>query len=71
MGPNTVSKAHSHSGPEEFFILEGDLKDSDGFTYKKGDFVHLGPNSEHFSTTVSGCTSVVTHRGKFFYTDEN
>ena len=71
MGPNTVSKAHSHTGPEEFFILEGDLTDSDGFTYKKGDFVHLGPDSKHFSTTVSGCTSVVTHRGKFIYTDEN
>ena len=35
MGPNTVSKAHSHTGPEEFFILEGDLKDSDGLLIKK------------------------------------
>ena len=47
------------------------ILEDESYTYKKGDFVHLGPDSKHFSTTVSGCTSVVTHRGKFFYTDEN
>ena len=29
MDPGTTSKAHEHTGPEEFFILEGDLTDSD------------------------------------------
>ena len=70
MDPNTKSKAHQHTGPEEFFILEGDLTDSDGYVYKKGDFVQLSTNSSHFSTTINGCISVVTHRGKYIYLDE-
>ena len=35
MDPGTKSKTHLHMGPEEFFLLEGDLTDSDGFEYKK------------------------------------
>ena len=38
MGPNTKSKSHLHEGTEEFFIIEGDLTDPDGYIYKKGDF---------------------------------
>ena len=38
MGCGASSNPHEHMGPEEFFILEGDLIDSDGFEYKKGDF---------------------------------
>ena len=55
---------------EEFFILEGDLTDPDGYTYKKGDFVHLSSGSLHYSTTSSGCTTVVTHRGKYIFTEK-
>ena len=69
MGPNTVSKAHSHSGPEEFFILEGDLVDNDGYTYEKGDFVSLTGGSRHCSVSPSGCIIVVTHRGKIIDLD--
>ena len=70
MEANTISKAHEHTGPEEFFILEGDLTDSDGFIYKKGDFVQLSSGSSHHSTTKSGCTSIVTHRGKYIYFED-
>ena len=70
MEPNTTSKAHEHTGPEEFFILEGDLTDSDGFIYKKGDFVQLSSGSSHYSKTKNGCTSVVTHRGKYIYSEK-
>ena len=70
MDPNTKSKAHQHTGPEEFFILEGDLTDSDGYVYKKGDFVQLSSGSSHYSKTKNGCTSVVTHRGKYIYSKE-
>ena len=69
MEPNTKSKAHEHTGPEEFFILEGDLTDSDGYIYKKGDFVQLSSGSSHYSKTKNGCTSVVTHRGKYIYSE--
>ena len=58
------SNPHEHMGPEEFVILEGDLIDSDGFEYKKGDFVSLAGGSRHNSTSPSGCVLVVTHRGK-------
>ena len=70
MGPNTKSKSHLHEGTEEFFIIEGDLTDPDGYIYKKGDFVQLAPGSSHYSTTSSGCTTVVTHRGKYIFTEE-
>lgn len=70
MEAGTKSKAHLHMGPEEFFLLEGDLTDSDGFNYKKGDFVHLATGSCHYSSTSLGCTIVVTHRGKFVFTEK-
>ena len=34
MGPGARSNPHEHEGPEEFFILEGDLVDNDGYIYK-------------------------------------
>ena len=64
MGCGASSNPHEHTGPEEFFILEGDLIDSDGFEYKTGDFVSLAGGSRHNSTSPSGCVLVVTHRGK-------
>jgi anti-sigma factor ChrR (cupin superfamily) len=70
MDPKTKSKTHLHKGPEEFFILEGDLTDTDGYIYKKGDFVQLSSGSSHSSSTSSGCTAVVTHRGKYIFTEK-
>ena len=63
MGAGARSNPHEHLGPEEFFVLEGDLIDSDGYEYKKGDFVSLGVGSKHDSFSPSGCILVVTHRG--------
>jgi anti-sigma factor ChrR (cupin superfamily) len=51
MDPNTKSKRHLHEGPEEFFILGGDLTDSDGYIYNEGDFVQLASGSTHNSHT--------------------
>ena len=66
MGAGARSNPHEHLGPEEFFVLEGDLIDSDGYEYKKGDFVSLGSGSKHDSFSPSGCILVVTHRGVVF-----
>ncbi|WP_109312339.1 cupin domain-containing protein [Ruegeria sp. AU67] len=63
MAAGTRSCPHIHHGPEEFFILEGDLTDHDGFCYRSGDFVSLGAGSSHYSRTEAGCLLVVTHRG--------
>ncbi|WP_170560522.1 cupin domain-containing protein [Ruegeria atlantica] len=63
MAPGTRSNPHIHHGPEEFFVLEGDLTDHDGFRYRSGDFVSLTAGSSHYSRTDAGCLLVVTHRG--------
>ena len=63
MAPGTRSNAHRHNGPEEFFMLEGNLIDHDGHEYVAGDFVSLSGGSEHYSTSPKGCKIVVTHRG--------
>jgi|MDTG01.1.fsa_nt_gb anti-sigma factor ChrR (cupin superfamily) len=63
MGAGARSNPHEHTGPEEFFVLEGDLIDSDGYEYTKGDFVSLAGGSRHDSFSPSGCVLVVTHRG--------
>lgn len=63
MAPGTRCNAHRHEGPEEFFILSGDLVDHDGHAYRAGDFVSLGGGSAHYSVSRSGCELIVTHRG--------
>ena len=63
MSPGARSNPHQHLGPEEFFVLEGDLVDCDGHVYEEGDFVSLDAGSKHDSVSPSGCTLLVTHRG--------
>ncbi len=63
MAPGTKCNPHRHNGPEEFYIVDGDLEDHDGHLYTAGQFVSLAPGSEHFSVTPSGCKLVVTQRG--------
>ena len=63
MAPGTRCNPHRHNGPEEFYVIEGDLVDCDGFAYGAGDFVSLAGGSAHFSISHTGCRLVVTHRG--------
>ncbi|MEM9851498.1 MAG: cupin domain-containing protein [Pseudomonadota bacterium] len=63
MGPGTVTNPHRHDGPEEWYMVEGDLVDNDGHVYRTGDFVSLAGGSVHNSHSPSGCKIVVTHRG--------
>ena len=53
--PGTKTLPHVHSGYEEFLILDGELVDSDGTIFKKGDFISYKPNSTHSSHTKKGC----------------
>jgi ChrR-like protein with cupin domain len=39
MQPGAAVLPHRHPGMEEFLILEGDLIDSDGRVFSRGDFV--------------------------------
>lgn len=63
MEPGTRCNPHRHNGPEEFYVIEGDLVDCDGFAYGAGDFVSLAGGSAHYSVSHTGCKLVVTHRG--------
>ena len=62
--PGTKTIPHIHSGHEEFLILDGELIDSDGTIFKKGDFVSYEPNSSHYSFTEKGCLILTFMRGK-------
>jgi len=63
LDPNTKTLPHIHSGFEEFLILEGELIDSDGTVFKKGDFISYQPNSSHSSFTKKGCLILTFMRG--------
>ena len=63
MEPNAKSLHHVHIGYEEFLMLEGELTDLDGKTFKKGDFVTFEPGSTHSSHTKEGCLILVFMRG--------
>jgi len=64
LDPGTKTLPHIHTGHEEFFILEGELIDSDGTIFKKDDFVSYQPNSSHSSYTKKGCLILTFMRGQ-------
>ena len=63
MKPGAKSIPHEHKGHEEFLILEGELIDSDGKIFNKGDFITFEPGSNHSSHTKDGCLILVFMRG--------
>ena len=63
LDPGTKTIPHLHTGYEEFLILDGELIDSDGTIFKKGDFISYKPNSSHFSYTEKGCLILTFMRG--------
>jgi len=63
MEPGAKSLPHTHTGYEEFLMLDGELTDTDGKIFKEGDFVTFEPGSKHSSHTKSGCLVLVFMRG--------
>ena len=61
--PGTKTIPHTHTGYEEFYILEGELIDSDGTVFRKGDFITFEPGSAHGSYTENGCMILTFMRG--------
>lgn len=59
MGPGDVTVPHRHNGDEEFFLIDGDLADHDGYQYETGDIVWLRNGTEHNSSSKNGCVLVV------------
>ena len=64
LDPGTKTFPHIHSGHEEFLILKGELIDSDGTIFKKGDFISYKPNSRHSSYSKKGCLILTFMRGR-------
>ena len=59
MSAGQTTEAHTHIGDEEFFLIEGDLTDHDGFEYKPGDIICLSSGTKHNSYSKNGCMLVV------------
>ena len=59
MTPGSSSEAHQHRGDEEFFVIDGSLRDNDGTVYVKGDLVLLRDGTQHFSVSDDGCLLAV------------
>ena len=59
MEPGSSSQPHEHTCHENFYVIEGEATDNDGYTYRAGDFVMLKKGTQHFSTTQTGATLVV------------
>ena len=64
MDPGAKTIPHKHINYEEFYMLDGDLTDADGKTFKKGDFVTFEPGSSHSSYTEKGCLILVFMRSR-------
>lgn len=56
--PGASSSLHEHTGAEHFTVLEGELTDPDGTTYRTGDCVALEPGTRHASHSATGCIVV-------------
>ncbi|MDB2651931.1 cupin domain-containing protein [Candidatus Pelagibacter bacterium] len=63
MDAGAKSLLHIHQGYEEFYVIEGELRDADGKVFKKGDFVTFEPGTKHNSHTKNGCLLIVFMRG--------
>jgi len=63
MDQGAKSLPHTHTGFEEFLMLEGELTDEDGKVFKKGEFVTFEPGTTHSSHTKNGCLILVFMRG--------
>jgi anti-sigma factor ChrR (cupin superfamily) len=64
MEPGAKSLLHEHINYEEFLVLNGELIDSDGKIFKKGDFITFEPGSTHSSYTKTGCLLLVFQRAR-------
>lgn len=61
MAPGTSYPSHRHGGPEECFVLEGDLSIGDALEMHAGDFQRMDQDSVHeMQSTRGGCLLLVT-----------
>lgn len=51
MPAGMTTRGHRHNGHEQFLVLEGELIESDGTVFRKGDLVFYRDGTEHHSHT--------------------
>jgi anti-sigma factor ChrR (cupin superfamily) len=56
--PGTAFSPHTHSGGEEFYVLDGTFQDERG-DYPAGSYVRNPPTSRHTPRSQAGCTIFV------------
>lgn len=56
--PNSVFSAHTHTGGEEFLVLEGVFQDEHG-DFPAGSYIRNPPTSSHTPGSDKGCTIFV------------
>lgn len=56
--PGSAFSAHTHSGGEEFIVLEGVFQDEHG-DYPAGTYVRNPPTTQHTPSSAEGCTIFV------------
>ena len=59
MEPGAVTTPHEHTCRENFLVLEGELIDNDGYVYRAGDLVMLDEETQHSSSSPTGCLIAV------------
>jgi len=67
--PGGKSRPHQHLGFEEFYVLDGEIVDSDGAVFRAGDFVSFAPGTEHWSHSPKGAKIIAFMRGHTRTTD--
>ena len=56
--PGSAFSAHTHTGGEEFLVLEGVFQDEHG-DYPAGTYVRNPPTTQHTPSSAPGCTILV------------
>lgn len=59
MASGTSLPAHRHGGPEECYVVAGDLRDGD-LVLGAGDYVRHDEGTQHSLTTRGGCLLLIT-----------
>jgi anti-sigma factor ChrR (cupin superfamily) len=59
MAAGTFLPAHRHGGPEECYVVAGDLRDRD-LVLGAGDYVRHDGGTQHSLTTRGGCLLLIT-----------
>ena len=62
MPPGHTTTPHVHDGDEEFYVLEGEVVDHDGYRYRAGDLVWLEAKTKHNSYSPDGALLIVYYR---------